>query len=95
MIKINEKIFIKKYQQDNETYEMMCKRVAFNNEQYESMLNGHFMPAGRQLAARGFEEFKTLFNCYVLGFRNINGNGKDSKVAINDLEGRGDTISSH
>ena len=94
MIKINEKIFDAKYKQNDETFEQMCKRVSFNTEQYESMLKGQFIPAGRQLSARGFEKFKTLFNCYVIGFRNIDGNGKDSKVAISDLERRSDVISS-
>ena len=93
-MKINNKIFEAKYQQNDERYVDMCKRVSFNKEQFEAMFAGEFMPAGRQLAARGFEDFKTLFNCYVIGFRNIDGHGKDSKMAISDLERRADVISS-
>jgi ribonucleoside-diphosphate reductase alpha chain len=92
---INEPIFTRKYAQNkNETFEDMCNRVAYNDNQKNLMLQHIFMPAGRQLVARGSKLKRTLFNCYAIGFRNINNIGRDSKAAINDIEARSDEISS-
>lgn len=92
---INEPIFTRKYAQNkNETFEDMCNRVAYNDNQKNLMLQHIFMPAGRQLVARGSKLKRTLFNCYAIGFRNINNKGRDSKAAINDIEARSDEISS-
>jgi ribonucleotide reductase alpha subunit len=93
--KINELIFNAKYQTyKKEDFNKMCERVAFDQEQLMSMILHQFMPAGRQLTARGYEEFKTLFNCYVLSYSNIDNRGKDSRVAISDFESKSDVVSS-
>ena len=89
---INQELFEKKYQDENETYKEMCYRVADNDEQAEMMLQGMWLPAGRQLRGKNTDSIRTLFNCYGLDFENVNGKGRDSRQAINLLEGRSDEI---
>jgi len=92
--KLNESVFKKKYKINNETYKEMCERVSYNNEQFDLLYTGKFIPAGRHLTGRGYEQLRTLFNCYALGFKNLNNEGRDSRLGISDLERRSDTVSS-
>ena len=95
MAYINEKIFKAKYAlDDNETFEMMCRRVADNEEQFLAIKNKEIMPAGRHLAAKGSPFNKTLFNCYALSHQNIPDKGIDSRESISMHESRSDNLAS-
>ena len=95
MANINEKVFRAKYAlNENETFEEMCGRVGFNDEQSEAMSKKLMSGAGRHLRARGSDLNLTLFNCYLLAHLNITGKGIDSRDAISRHEARADLIAS-
>ena len=90
-----KKIFKAKYAlDDNETFEMMCRRVADNEEQFLAIKNKEIMPAGRHLTAKGSPFNKTLFNCYALSHQNIPDKGIDSRESISMHESRSDNLAS-
>jgi ribonucleoside-diphosphate reductase alpha chain len=81
--------------ENEENYEDIAKRIdnEVNVDIFEELNNFEFVPAGRMLAGIGTDTTKTFFNCYVIGFRNIDGKGIDSRGAISDLNRRAFEIS--
>ena len=89
-MKYNKELWQKKYKfKDEENINDTFDRVAGENDDiFFEMTEGNFISAGRQLAGKNTNTDRTLFNCYVVDFRNINHKGKDSRDSIMDLNKR-------